>query len=437
MTFFPNTAYEQGLTAEQQYHQELAASQPHFASPAQRHAYEQALVEQARAGDQQAQHELLLSCQSCVDLFAARYASYIRALTSTHRIEYLDLVETANLAMLEKLAHALSTASPIAYLLATAYGTIRSYCWRYESLILTPNSCRQDHEHPRRVDSLDRPAFLDADETWSDLLPAPASEPQKEEEDYTPLYQAIEALPPQQREVTVRLFGLCGHEPSTFQQAQDALQYQSRGAITSTRRRALDALYIALLPVYPQYFQAAMSQPAASPKPEVCLKDADRCRLEAAQTALQGRGEPLTSRALAAEARISTHTARAYLHQLKGVKRGEKQTLDALGQQQRLDQAYATLQASGQAFSIVHLAKEARVDPYTARKFLVCKWYGPSAPTGEGGEPPQEQGQHTQQVLRQTFAAMLAAGEKVASITQASMLKTNDRSDAPRGEALA
>lgn len=83
------------LTIELHYHQDIAPFHPQFDSREHLHAYERMLVARARCEDQQARLEMILSCQHWISLFAARYGTYMRALTSSPRIEYLDLIRNS------------------------------------------------------------------------------------------------------------------------------------------------------------------------------------------------------------------------------------------------------------------------------------------------------------------------------------------------------
>jgi len=319
------------LTIEQQYHQDIAPFHPQFASREHLHAYERMLVARARCGDQQARHEMILSCQRWISLFAARYGTYIRALTASPRIEYLDLIGTANVVLAEKLDQALETDHPFAFLLRSAYGSIRHYCKRFESIILTPLQ-----EQPIDADSLDAPRFDGEEALWPDILAAPSPWEADVLEQYAPLYQAIEALAPQQREVITRLFGVGEHGQETLQEVAAALCHDANkvAMVEGNKRRGLQALYVALLPAYAHALRRAAQTPAPVPKMELYLKEEAHRRLEAAYAALQARGENITTQALRSEARVDVRKASVYLRFVRG---GDRKTLAQRRQQQRID----------------------------------------------------------------------------------------------------
>jgi hypothetical protein len=138
------------LTNEQQYRTEIAQC------PRLTKVQEQRLVDRARTGDPQAGEDLLMSLLSGVECIASRYCTGYAKLWK--RLEYLDLIQEGNRAIVEKLTVALAKTNPCAYLLATAEGAIHRYCFQQRTCIRTPET---EGVAPLLVESLDTPRFSD------------------------------------------------------------------------------------------------------------------------------------------------------------------------------------------------------------------------------------------------------------------------------------
>ena len=318
-----------------------------------REAHDQALMERARAGDLTAREEMITGLLHHVERFAARCFALL-SWTSPH-FDALDLVQAGSEAMLRCLNHALLAEQPFAYLLAVAYRAIRLYSRTYHSLICTPAT---PGTLPLPVESLDAPLVSDEGEDTSslaDLLAVPVSTPPADAQDYTALYQAIEALPEHRRVVVMRHYGLYD-QPAEALCDLSADLYPQRGpaAASSVYRQALYALYGQLAQAYPQYTEPAI---APSPRPSYVdglqLSSEKQQRLEQAYQRLETSGRRITRARLAKEAGIKSDYAQAYLQQYQPM---PPSAFD------RLDQAYQRLQASGQPITYRRLMQEAQVN---------------------------------------------------------------------------
>src|SRR5579885_202281 len=99
---------------------------------------EQCLITRARAGDEQAQEALCVHLMSYSSSIARRLARNFR--WAAPRIEYLDLVQTGMLAVVENFDEALYVEKPVAYLIQVIRYKMLDYCRDYASLIRTPRN---------------------------------------------------------------------------------------------------------------------------------------------------------------------------------------------------------------------------------------------------------------------------------------------------------
>lgn len=167
---------------------------------------EQALIEQARAGDENACHDLVLSCLPYVKKVAEKYATLCAA-CGRKRIEYLDLVQIGCLTVLECLNKALAHPNPCGYLRRAAFGEIVKYCGKHASLITSPSERGGKLLPIQDVESLDAPLPGNEYGTLSDIIPE-CSDQRPPDLEYTVLYKAIETLPAKQQEVIVHHYGI-------------------------------------------------------------------------------------------------------------------------------------------------------------------------------------------------------------------------------------
>jgi DNA-directed RNA polymerase specialized sigma24 family protein len=169
-----------------------------------------AIIERARQGDQDAREQIVLALMDTIQGYAHRHATAMRW---SGRIETEDLLQLGMLAILEHLDIALTKDNPLGYLTTVARCAIIRHCVYHSSLITRPrakDSIALSHMPDMVVMSLEKP--LDQDGlTLGDVLPgdsAPAPE-----RDYTPLYEAVKALPEKHQAVIVRYYGLLQHAP--------------------------------------------------------------------------------------------------------------------------------------------------------------------------------------------------------------------------------
>lgn len=194
---------------------------------------EQALVERGRSGNRQAREEIILSLQTWVEHCALSWRSRYGWQSSLPDVA--ELSQVANLAMLEKLDRALAVERPFAYLQTTASGAIRSAV------------CKAPQTY-----SLDLPLCDGSTDTFADQLAAPATAAPAEEQDYALLYQAIETLTDQQRDLVLRRFGLLEHAPESYPTISKSWKNSGKhlyGRIYDQRDRALARLRLALAPI--------------------------------------------------------------------------------------------------------------------------------------------------------------------------------------------
>src|SRR5436305_10837651 len=154
MSLSQDERYGPLLTNEQLYHQDLA--QLRILSDEE----EEQLLARVRLSEADPQ-EIVVSLLVHVKCMARRYYWYLRNLLGWDiwRVEYADLVEEANVALVEYLPRALLRDNPFSYLLLKAHTALLNYTRTYQSLIKTPTATQkyQAAEEPLKVESLDRP----------------------------------------------------------------------------------------------------------------------------------------------------------------------------------------------------------------------------------------------------------------------------------------
>ena len=235
-------------------------------------------------------------------------------------LEYLDLIGIGNEAMYTHLDRALATDHPYAYLLSSAYGAMRKYCWRYSSLIVTPATTGIT---PKPVKSLDAPLSETHTGTLADLLADQQhSRPAAPRQDDHILHQAIDALPPLQRTLITRLFGLhkAGIAQDIREISQELYGESSRQAISRAfvlKTKALNRLYSLLASHYP-HTGDGMTPPQRQQRQDyvqLSISPAHQQRLAQAVADLQARGQRLTQNALEKAAHVRGPIVGAYLQQ--------------------------------------------------------------------------------------------------------------------------
>ena len=238
------------LTNEQQYRTEIARC------PRLTEMQEHRLVDRARTGDPQAGEDLLMSLLSAVECIASRY--YTGYAKPWKRLEYLDLIQEGNRAIVEKLPVALAKANPCAYLLATAEGAIHRYCFQQRTCIRTQET---EGVALLLVEGLDTPRFSDDGQALFEVVAALSPSTDTTREDtilYQAINQAVNTLPMMQRTVVTRLYGLHDTPAEEIGEIQRALYGNKRHKQVSIHKRlALSALRRKLAPtLFPKENQA-------------------------------------------------------------------------------------------------------------------------------------------------------------------------------------
>jgi len=196
---------------------------------------EQELVRRARAGDAEARSDLITSCLNYVGFMAARYKHYV------NHDDYLDLVGIGNLAVVEHLDRSLLRDNPCAYLRGVVKYTVLHYCFTHASLISRPQQTA-----PVYTVSLDT-ARNDL-QPLSQRLAAQEYSPVGKQPEYTFLYQALEQLPPQYREVVSCHFGLYGRQAESLYTLSRRMSTNVKGTIAYLMMyRALSRMRIILM----------------------------------------------------------------------------------------------------------------------------------------------------------------------------------------------
>lgn len=209
-------------------------------------------VEQARAGNQQAREKIILHCLYDVQELAARYCRSFRSM------EYMDLIEVGNLALVARFEQALWKSDPFPYLKAAAKFEILKYCLQYRSLIRCPLPLARGELPPAvAIESFDGPDQAPLRETLTDL---PCGVPDQTRS-FAALYQVLErAITPKERENLARYFGLFGYARHTLAEIGRQVYGNPRhGAASTLKLRAQHKLHKALSTVLEQGGLAALT----------------------------------------------------------------------------------------------------------------------------------------------------------------------------------
>jgi RNA polymerase sigma factor (sigma-70 family) len=216
--------------------------------PALSEAEEHELVIRARAGDEQAKAELIVSCLRYV--WNKSY-EYFQVRRPAHT-DQLDLAQIANLAMCQGFERALAKPNPAAYLRGIAKRAMSQYCTYSAPLIQKPTRTLAELKKiamPVVTTSLDEPAYRDTPTMLLKIDILEVSMPPTESIDDEPsrtevrtarwklLHQAIQTLTPRQREMLIRGYGLYGHPAETNEQLGPTGERLKRYATEVLRRK--------------------------------------------------------------------------------------------------------------------------------------------------------------------------------------------------------
>ena len=193
--------YSEILSNEERYHQDVAA----IACPTGEE--ELSLIQRARAGDADARETLVLSCLRYAKTVARKYVAMCAACRKK-RIEYLDLVQVGNLALLECFDKAIVHPNPYGYLKRAASGEIVKYCLKHASLITSPSERGGTILPMVEVESLDAPFPHVEGLTLGETVAAPSETQVGERRDFSPLHRTLETLTSKQHEVIVKHYGI-------------------------------------------------------------------------------------------------------------------------------------------------------------------------------------------------------------------------------------
>jgi hypothetical protein len=185
------------LTATQQYRQAIDKIQRPTVGE------EALLVEQARNGSQEAKWKLIEGCLKYIFVVGYKYSVYL-----SHD-ELLDLVQLANLRVVELFELALEKGSPAAYLRGVACREIQQYCTYRSTLIVRarrgekPNVVFLQPYHEQIPESV--PTYKEVQMTAEQAV------------------DIIQQLPEPYRTVMLRATGLDGELPENFQRISKRL----------------------------------------------------------------------------------------------------------------------------------------------------------------------------------------------------------------------
>lgn len=332
---------------------------------------ERRLVERARAGDYEARAALVLRILPRLKRIAIWYA---RAYSwACPHLDAQDLVQNVCLHMWQQMEIILAARDPLTFLTGMTRSQVR---WQVLRLASVPPSL-----------SLDLPDPEDEDTPFHETLPTsvlPASPYAQETKDYQMLYQALDALPEEQRTLLAQRYGLFTCAPLSQTQLEratvEAGEPLPRHRIRYQEQCALVTLFSLLREQMPAYQEA---EPPLAPH-SLFGKDEGQsqhlARLSRAAHHLQEAGQPLTIKALAKLAHVSSDTATCYLwaqdphlceqNQQRHQRKQQLQMLEGIPPHERLEAAYAQLQEAGQPLTVKALAKLAHVGTDTAQQYL-------------------------------------------------------------------
>ena len=238
------------LNSTQLYRQDVSHC-PRLCDEQQEHI----LVDRACRGDVAARNQLIEGCLQSVSYYAGRYAQL-------YHLDYLDLVDVGNFALVDQFEKALSKDHFCIYLMALARYEMQHYglCGQYT----VKRGKNQDGSYAPAYTMLPLDTtFAEMDDgtgkenssTLVDILPQP--EPRRgEEKDYGGLHGCI----PQQGsakkwDYVIFRYGLFDQPPMTTTAIAKAY-HASESNVAAHLKDALAMLHTRLAPLYPQYENA-------------------------------------------------------------------------------------------------------------------------------------------------------------------------------------
>ena len=196
---------------------------------------------QAKQGDQEARQLVILVMYPLVAALAQRYhLAYVWA--SGARLDYEDLAQVGMMTIVERLDAALEAEAPYGYLTVAARKSMAHYCIETASLIRTPRrgSVKEAHRPFTDVESIDRVIDAESGLTLGEtLVDLPQQTPTR---DYTPLYEAVQALPERHREVVTRHYGLFDYAPEPLRSIERDKGFRAKAYKTVAVQKLATAL---------------------------------------------------------------------------------------------------------------------------------------------------------------------------------------------------
>jgi len=168
-----------------------------------------ASIEAARTGSMQARNELICDCLHYT-LYKAdvTYRDYVPP-----HSDMMDLIGHAHVTLLEAFPRAILAEKPVKYLLSMAALEMRLYCTYDDPLIRRPRTRPFSANHPYTV-SIEAAGEPEAAEGAE----------QRPNEAYQLVYDAVQQLTQQRREIITAVYGLFGHSVSRIEEIAEQRQ---------------------------------------------------------------------------------------------------------------------------------------------------------------------------------------------------------------------
>jgi hypothetical protein len=332
--------YGELLTNEQQYRKDVSML------PCLTKEEQQALVERARKGEEEAKHALIEYLLPVTSQIAQKYASVYR--WSNAHLEYLDLAQDASVEMFLNIDDALVKQSPIPYLVGIGRTAIRQACYNAVS-----TACSE---------SLDAPVGDDAtllDVLEERLIDKDARLYQSEVtcKDWTSLHQALEGLHEHERVLLIRLYGLYGEPVETVPEIEKDFSLKK---VQHCKNTVVCKLLSQLAAVYPEYLEKDHPFKRKKHVDSYFITPEQEQRLLQAYQEMEVEGQSITMESLRVRAHVNSSAAMAFLRPRK----------QAPSRDQRLQDAYTELEARGESITIDKLAKLAGVEQRVASAYF-------------------------------------------------------------------